>query len=276
MGRTRSWSDEDLILAHKNARSISAILRQLVLQPTGGNYEFIYSHMERLGLDRPDPRDAQAWSKGQVLGSKHPIEYYLVSGRRCGSDHLRRRILKEGLKPHKCESCGLTEWMGKRIPLELDHIDGDRANNLWANLRLLCPNCHSQTDTYRGKNIRGRSRTGLCGRLKSDVEGFALHAGSIPVALTRCIICNEGIASWLYWHTRCSTCIDCGKPNTSLRCKSCAGHVKSPPKITWPPIPELLDRLDKSNYTRLARELGVSDNSIRKHIQNYRIKGFYS
>jgi hypothetical protein len=54
---------------------------------------------------------------------------------------------------HQCEVCKLIEWMGKPIPLELDHLDGNPTNNVRENLRLICPNCHAQTETYRGKNI---------------------------------------------------------------------------------------------------------------------------
>lgn len=54
---------------------------------------------------------------------------------------------------HKCQVCENTEWMGKPIPIEIDHIDGNPENNERANLRLICPNCHAQTDTYKGRNI---------------------------------------------------------------------------------------------------------------------------
>ncbi len=61
-------------------------------------------------------------------------------------------MLNEGYKEHKCESCGLTTWLDKPIPLELHHIDGNRNNNTLENFQLLCPNCHAFTDSYRGKN----------------------------------------------------------------------------------------------------------------------------
>lgn len=69
---------------------------------------------------------------------------------------LKNRLLKEGLLENKCAICGVKEWNNKQLNLELDHIDGNRVNHELINLRLLCPNCHSQTDTYRSKNKKSR------------------------------------------------------------------------------------------------------------------------
>lgn len=68
------------------------------------------------------------------------------------SHKLKERLIEDGIKERRCENCGLTEWMGKIIPLELHHKDGNHSNNDLDNLQLLCPNCHAQTDTYKGKN----------------------------------------------------------------------------------------------------------------------------
>ena len=72
------------------------------------------------------------------------------------TDRSRRKCLvrKNG---HQCSICKLTEWIGNPIPLELDHIDGNHTNNKRSNVRLICPNCHAQTDNYKGKN-KGNGR----------------------------------------------------------------------------------------------------------------------
>ena len=66
---------------------------------------------------------------------------------------LRKRLLHE--RNNKCEECGTSDqWRGNRLPLELEHIDGNNKNNKFENLKILCPNCHSQTPTFRGRNIK--------------------------------------------------------------------------------------------------------------------------
>lgn len=64
------------------------------------------------------------------------------------SSRLRKRLIKEGYKENKCEKCGIKEWMGEKISLELHHIDGNRGNNCIENLSILCPNCHSLTPNH--------------------------------------------------------------------------------------------------------------------------------
>jgi hypothetical protein len=90
---------------------------------------------------------------------RRPLDGLLVRGSRVNSTDLRRRLLEEGIRPHRCEGYARTVRRGQPIPLELDHINGDRTDNRLENLPLLCPNCHALTPTYRGRNI-GRRGTG--------------------------------------------------------------------------------------------------------------------
>ena len=69
---------------------------------------------------------------------------------------LKLRLFDSGIKNNECEMCGLSEWMGIKLNCELDHINGDRTDHRLENLKILCPNCHSQTSTFRAKNIMPR------------------------------------------------------------------------------------------------------------------------
>jgi len=71
-----------------------------------------------------------------------------------GPENRKRRVLDE--QEHKCNHCGISDWKGKPIVLELEHKDGNTKNNNRVNLECICPNCHSQTDTWRGRNNKGR------------------------------------------------------------------------------------------------------------------------
>ncbi len=83
-----------------------------------------------------------------------PIEDLLVAGRPSSRNHIKQRIMGAGLKENRCEICGITDWMGKPLNMELHHVNGDGLDNRLENLQLLCGNCHAQTDNWGG---RGRS-----------------------------------------------------------------------------------------------------------------------
>lgn len=83
-----------------------------------------------------------------IFECKHP-EYQTFK--------LKNRLIKEGFKKNECEECGQGDiWNNKKLEMELDHIDGNRTNHLLPNLRMLCPNCHGQTETHRGKNATNK------------------------------------------------------------------------------------------------------------------------
>jgi 5-methylcytosine-specific restriction endonuclease McrA len=83
-----------------------------------------------------------------------PIEQ-LLCGRRSRA-HLKGRLIKAGLLAEHCQSCGIVDWHDRPLALELHHVNGDGHDNRLENLSLLCPNCHSQTDSWGGRNRRRR------------------------------------------------------------------------------------------------------------------------
>lgn len=159
--RAKKWTDEQLTKAVSSAHSVAKVCRLLGLAAAGGNYETINRSMQRLGLEFSSERPSgQAWRKGNNIPvvPKLTLNQVLIRGRTCSSYHLKNRLIIEGIFDRRCYSCGLTNWLDQLIPLELEHIDGDRSNNLLENLTLLCPNCHALTPTYRGKNMQKASR----------------------------------------------------------------------------------------------------------------------
>ncbi|MEA2388845.1 MAG: hypothetical protein QOG41_1618, partial [Thermoleophilaceae bacterium] len=77
----------------------------------------------------------------------------LVSGRPRNRSHIKLRLLGAGLKDGSCEDCGITQWRGRPLSMALHHVNGDGRDNRLENLRLLCPNCHSQTENFAGRGV---------------------------------------------------------------------------------------------------------------------------
>lgn len=98
---------------------------------------------------------------------------------------LTKKMKKEFISKTKyeCSMCGISEWQCKPISLEIDHIDGNRYNNSHSNLRYLCPNCHSQTDTFRGRNIKKMNTVSDTELLTAIEAHGSVRAGLIAVGL---------------------------------------------------------------------------------------------
>lgn len=141
-------SDKEFISVCENAITMTKAASEL-----GIHFNTFVRRAKKLKCYRPNP-GGKGTKKGQspkqipleeILAGKHP-QYQTYK--------LKQRLLKNGIKKNECEKCNLTEWLGKKIEIELHHIDGDRTNHKLKNLEMLCPNCHSQTDTFRAKNIK--------------------------------------------------------------------------------------------------------------------------
>lgn len=138
-------TDEEIISVSKKAKSASEASKIL-----GIKYDTYKRHAERLGVFL---KNQSGKGTNKKSGTKIPLEDILAGKYpNYQTNKLKIRLFAEGLKEKICEICLLESWNGMPIPLELDHIDGNKKNHLYSNLRILCPNCHAQTDTYRGKN----------------------------------------------------------------------------------------------------------------------------
>ena len=110
----------------------------------GSAYRTAHQMVEDLNLNTSHFK-GQGWNKNNFDYSR--FRY----GNKIKSSQALQAIV--ALRGHKCENCGLTEWLDNPIPLEVHHLDGQELNSELENLILLCPNCHSLTDNYRGRNI---------------------------------------------------------------------------------------------------------------------------
>ena len=233
-----SYSIEDFKKAVEESFSIAQALTKLGLSPRGGNYR-VFKKFEKLyGIDT-----SHFTGQGHLKGKTHkfnttPLSEILVKDYEYNSNKLRKRLIIEGLKNHRCECCELSEWLGEPIPLELDHIDGNHYNNMLENLKILCPNCHAKTPTYRGKNKKNKNSQTIKNKIQI-IRTKKIH---------KCSSCEVELK------TNCKTGL----------CNSC--YSKSQRKVERPSKEQLLQEVKESSYLAVGKKYGVSDNSIRKWI----------
>ena len=152
--RSKSWTIEELKQAIKGSSSTRQVLKKLGLKEAGGNYSQMAKYISLYKIDTSH-FTGKGWSKG-MKGIGKPLlslEEILIINGTYQSFKLKRRLYLAGLKKQECEECGWSKMsQDGRIPLELDHINGNRYDNRIENLRILCPNCHSLKPTHRGLN----------------------------------------------------------------------------------------------------------------------------
>lgn len=147
------------------SQTIGQILKKFGLENRGHNPRTLKKRIQEESLDISHITQFKfggGWNKGTsgILKKKMSKENALTkifTSNYQGGSSVKKYIRYYNLIPEVCGECNLgKEWNKKPITLELDHIDGDSSNNQLANLRWLCPNCHSQTDTFRGRKLRKR------------------------------------------------------------------------------------------------------------------------
>ncbi|WP_030250225.1 HNH endonuclease signature motif containing protein [Streptomyces violens] len=159
---TTRWTKDILESAVAISTNMCEVLRHLGLDVVGGHHTHISRRIRALGIDtshfgaKPLPgSDARRRrAREELLRKQDPAD-----ARRIPAQRLRRALLARGADEY-CAVCGIgPTWQGEPLPLEVDHINSDWRDNRPENLRFLCPNCHSTTDSYRGRN-KGRRAAG--------------------------------------------------------------------------------------------------------------------
>ena len=192
------------------------------------------SYLKKMGIVYGGNQGA----KGKKSGAGYiPASYYLGTNVAISSSRLKEKLIHDGLKERKCESCGLSEWQGKPIALELHHINGNHYDNTLSNLQILCPNCHSLTYNDTNKSIGTKKitwkRRSYRARKKLSPEEYALA--------------KKKAGETTY---RLGTGRKVTRPSTYEIFK------EEMEELHW-------------NYCAMGRKYGVSDNTIRKWEKNY-------
>lgn len=158
--RSKIWliPTVDLITIVKNNNSISSILKFFNLKTSSGNYTILKNRLKQDEINYDHIKLGLNHSKGKNMPWLHepqPLEEILIKNSTYSNrTSLKKRLINDGLLILKCYECeSLPIWRNKKLSLQLDHINGINDDHRLSNLRLLCPNCHSQTNTFSGRNI---------------------------------------------------------------------------------------------------------------------------
>lgn len=163
--------------------------------------------------------------------NKIPLEEILKENRPYKSQDLKRRLIEEGYKLNKCENpeCGISEWYGHPLVLQLHHINGNHNDNRLENLQILCPNCHSLTENFNGKKLKKEQKY--------------------------CPDCGRPINS------KSTYCRECGPKHSNKYCKVALEDR--------PSKEELLEMIKTKTFVDIGKQYGITDNSVRKWCKNY-------
>lgn len=145
----RIINDEEFIQICESSNSMSEAATKLCMQ-----YATFRNYAIKLGCFKPNQsgkgmhkKAVNVYELQDILDGKYPgYQTY----------KLKNKLLSAGLKQNICECCGISEWNGKSLNMELHHKDGNTKNNSLDNLQILCPNCHAQTETFRAKNKKDK------------------------------------------------------------------------------------------------------------------------
>lgn len=223
------WSPEEFVKAVKQSKTITEVLSYFGLPRNQGYYNRIF-HKTVIDLNVDISHLVENFNQ-KNFRKKTPTNELLISGKFRNTKNLKIRLLKEGLLQNKCYECSMNpEWNGKKLSLHLDHINGNNTDNRLENLRLLCPNCHSQTETYCGAKAKKEQ-----------------HA----------------------YKYVCKTCGGPKKYSKSKECKGCQNKNPKvhKPKIKWPAPALVLEMVKDTNFLAVGKKLGVSDNAVRKFLK---------
>lgn len=213
--------------------NIADFCREVGWQPRGDNYKIFHKYVKEYNLDTSHFTGNRT-NIGNRLGCGKVLsdEEFFTKNKLIKTSTIIKRLIDKEYKEYKCECCNINEWQGKPLTLQLHHINGDHMDNRLENLQLLCPNCHSQTDSYAGKN-------------NQSGKGTRVH--TLPPKHT-CSVCGKALDR----ATKTGMCKECYKKSTSRLNNS-------------PSEEELLKkRAELKSYEQMGKFYNVSGSTVRK------------
>lgn len=240
-----SYTEEQLREAVKNNLSLRQTLLFLGLDGAGAGTKTVYRLVKLLNIDTSHHKgQGQKGVKQDWHWKKNAdIEKVFCENSTTGRGSIKKRILYFKLIEYKCSDCNITTiWNNKPIVLHLDHINGINSDNRLENLRFLCPNCHSQTDTYTGRNIQKKNARNK----RSNIQHY-------------CSDCNTKVTKK---NVKCNPCSRIGVDYTqksNIPRKNAINHS----------IDFILSELKTKSRRKLAKELGIHHSTISYQINKH-------
>ena len=228
-------SKQDLKELISKSETYKEVLSELgLVSRTGGNYKTLKKRIQEENLDVSHIEQNKKSFRGPFVSKAKPISEYLVKNKECDSRKLKRRLIKNNLLEEECSECGCgTIWNDKPLSLQLDHIDGDHTNNTLENLRILCPNCHTQTKTFGSKNSRKYLETRFCkcGAKKMKDSKTCKKCSEVPEKI--CWPSNEELQALLWKEPTSSIAKKLGVSDSAIGKRVKKLGLTKPPRGYW-------------------------------------------
>lgn len=307
MKKLKQITNDELITLVNESKSSAELARRLGYSPKSGTITRLKKKLVELNIDTSH-WTGQLWNKGKTsledarMRPRKPNEEIFSENSNAAATYVRKLVKTKKLLPEGCQMCNVVDsWNGKPINLQLDHINGIRHDHRLENLRWLCPNCHSQTDTFCGRNSKfitrkktsdedlisalKTSRTirqalqkvGLdigihYKRVKRLTTEFNIQVGSELPKLEKLIIpVHTACLTPPKEGKHCKTCSELIDP-MFVNCSKCYNSFTKPTKISWPPKEELEKLVWEQPCIVIAKQLGVSDSTLDKRCRRFNIK----
>lgn len=243
------------------SNSINDLCSKLGLRGTSGYYLKILETIRKNRLSTEHfgtilkKRNIKIDSKGKFAPLSD--EEFFSNGTKRNGESIVKRLISNKYREYKCENCGINEWDGKPLRLQVHHVNGDHNDNRIENIQLLCPNCHAQTDTYARNNITNVNSFKITNRIDEILNG--LESTFEPMDI-------EEVRNGILPPKEKKYCQLCGKKIIGDGEKYCSYECAEKARRKFEVTSEQLikDFKEIKSFTGVGKKYNVSDNAIKR------------